>query len=109
MRIKESQFRALVRKEIKAFLEANEEEPEMTGAPEAGAEEQPQPEAEPQEEEVSKATKMAQKLVERIKQDSELTSADSIQDMFIVFMESMGFSNETKLQILKNVKTETIQ
>ena len=108
MRIKESQFRALVRKEIKALLEANEEEPEMTGAPEAGAEKQPQPEAQP-EEEVSKATKMAQKLVERIKQDSELTSAESIQDMFVVFIESMGFSNETKLRILQSVKTETIR
>ena len=105
MRIKESQFRALVRKEIKALLEANEEEPEMTGAPEAGAEEQPEPE----QEEVSKATKMAQKLVERIKQDSELTSAESIQDMFVVFIESMGFSNETKLRILQSVKTETIR
>ena len=109
MRIKESQFRALVRKEIKALLEANEEVPEMTGAPEAGAEEQPQPKAEPQEEEVSKATKMAQKLVERIKQDSELTSAESIIDMFNVFIDSMGFSNETKLHILKTVKEDSIR
>ena len=107
MRIKESQFRALVRKEIKALLEAEDQEMDPTAAPDAGAEEQPTEEPEP--EEVSKATKMAQKLVERIKQDSELTSAESIQDMFVVFIESMNFSNETKLQILRNVKTETVR
>lgn len=106
MRIKESQFRALIRKEIKSLLEAEGEEEMDAAAPEAGAEEQP--EAEPEQEEVSKATKMAQKLVEKIKQDSELTSAESITDMFIVFIDSMGFSNETKLQILRNVKTETV-
>jgi len=107
MRIKESQFRALIRKEIKALLEAEGEELDAT-TPEAGAEKE-QPEAEPEQEEVSKATRMAQKLVEKIKQDSELTSAESIQDMFVVFIESMNFSNETKLQILKNVKTETVR
>ncbi len=101
MRIKESQIRAAIRKEIKSLLEANEEDPEMTGAPEA----KPEPEVE----EASKATMMAQKLVERIKQDSELTSAESITDMFVVLIDSMNFSNETKLQILKSVKTETIR
>lgn len=111
MRIKESQFRALVRREIKALLEAEGEEETDAAALEPGAEEQPEaePDQEEEKEEVSKATKMAQKLVEKIKQDSELTSAESITDMFIVFIDSMNFSNETKLQILRNVKTETIQ
>jgi len=106
MRIKESQFRALIRREIKALLEAEGEEETNTMNPTVDTEEEP--EEEPQAEEVSKATKMAQKLVERIKLDSELTSAESITDMFVVLIESMGFSNETKLQILKNVKTETV-
>ncbi len=101
MRIKESQIRAAIRKEIKALLEANEEDQEMAGAPEA--------KPEPKVEEASKATMTAQKLVEKIRQDSELTSAESITDMFVVFIDSMGFSNETKLQILKNVKTETVR
>jgi hypothetical protein len=109
MRIKESQFRALIRREIKALLEAEGEDEMNIGTPETGAEEQPEAQPEPEQEEVSKATKMAQKLVERIKQDSELTSAESITDMIVVFMESMGFSNETKLQILRNVKTETVR
>ena len=107
MRIKESQIRAIIRKEIKSLLEANEEDQEMTGAPEGGNE--PEAKPEPEVEEASKATMMAQKLVEKIKQDSELTSAESITDMFVVFLDSMGFSNETKLQILKNVKTETVR
>ena len=105
MRITESQLRKAVRREIAAILKEEEEEqnPQMDApAPEE------EPQEEPEQEEVSKATKMAQKLVERIKQDSELTSAESITDMVIVFMESMGFSNETKLQILRNVKTETV-
>lgn len=105
MRITESQLRKAVRQQIAAILKEEEEQnPQMRmQSPEE------QPEVEPEQEEVSKATKMAQKLVERIKQDSELTSAESIQDMFVVFMESMGFSNETKLQILRNVKTETVK
>ena len=105
MRITESQLRKAVRRQITAILKEEEEQNPQMGmqAPEE------QPEAEPEQEEVSKATKMAQKLVERIKQDSELTSAESITDMFVVFMESMGFSNETKLQVLRNVKTETVR
>ncbi len=105
MRITESQLRKAVRREIAAILkEEDEQNPQMGGpAPEE------QPKEEPEQEEVSKATRMAQKLVERIKQDSELTSAESITDMFIVFLESMGFSNETKLQVLRNVKTETVR
>jgi len=107
MRITESQLRKAVRQQIAAILREEEEQnPNSlmgTPAPEE------QPEAEPEQEEASKATKMAQKLVERIKQDSELTSAESVTDMVIVFMESMGFSNETKLQILRNVKTETVK
>lgn len=105
MRITESQLRKAVRREIAAILKEEEEEqnPQMDApAPKE------EPQEEPEQEEVSKATKMAQKLVERIKQDSELTSAESITDMVVVFMESMGFSNETKLQILRNVKTETV-
>jgi len=105
MRITESQLRKAVRQQIAAILREEEEEqkPQMDApAPEE------EPQEEPEQEEVSKATKMAQKLVERIKQDSELTSAESVTDMVVVFMESMGFSNETKLQILRNVKTETV-
>jgi len=103
MRITESQLRKAVRQQIAAILKEEEEQnPNAQMDAPAPEEEQPQ-------EEVSKATKMAQKLVERIKQDSELTSAESITDMFIVFMESMGFSNETKLQVLRNVKTETVK
>ncbi|CAB4143578.1 hypothetical protein UFOVP450_173 [uncultured Caudovirales phage] len=104
MRITESQLRKTVRRQIAAILKEEEEQNPQMGmqAPEE------QPQEEPEQEEVSKATKMAQKLVERIKQDSELTSAESVTDMVIVFMESMGFSNETKLQILRNVKTETV-
>ena len=103
MRITESQLRKAVRQQIAAILKEEEEQnPNAQMDAPAPEEEQPQ-------EEVSKATKMAQKLVERIKQDSELTSAESITDMFVVFMESMGFSNETKLQILRNVKTETVR
>ena len=105
MRITESQLRKAVRQQIAAILKEEEEQNPQMGmqAPEE------QPQEEPEQEEVSKATKMAQKLVERIKQDSELTSAESITDMFVVFMESMGFSNETKLQVLRNVKTETVR
>ena len=103
MRITESQLRKAVRQQIAAILKEEEEQnPNAQMDAPAPEEEQPQ-------EEVSKATKMAQKLVERIKQDSELTSAESITDMFVVFMESMGFSNETKLQVLRNVKTETVR
>ena len=101
MRITESQLRKTVRRQIAAILKEEEEQNPQMGMQ--------APEAEPEQEEASKATKMAQKLVERIKQDSELTSAESITDMFVVFMESMGFSNETKLQVLRNVKTETVR
>ena len=100
MRITESQLRKAVRQQIAAILKEEEEQNPQMGM--QAPEEQP-------EEEVSKATRMAQKLVEKIKQDSELTSAESITDMFVVFMESMGFSNETKLQVLRNVKTETVR
>jgi hypothetical protein len=108
MRITESQLRKAVRQQIAAILK-EEEEQNPNAQMDAPAPEEEQPQEEPEQEEVSKATKMAQKLVERIKQDSELTSAESITDMFVVFMESMGFSNETKLQVLRNVKTETIR
>ncbi len=103
MRITESQLRKAVRQQIAAILKEEEEQNPQMGM--QAPEEQPEPE----QEEVSKATQMAQKLVQRIKQDSELTSAESITDMFVVFMESMGFSNETKLQVLRNVKTETVR
>ena len=105
MRITESQLRKAVRQQIAAILKEEEEQNPQMGmqTPEE------QPEEEQPQEEASKATQMAQKLVQRIKQDSELTSAESITDMFVVFMESMGFSNETKLQVLRNVKIETVR
>jgi len=103
MRITESQLRKAVRQQIAAILKEEEEQnPNAQMDAPAPEEEQPQ-------EEVSKATKMAQKLVERIKQDSELTSAESITDMLVVFLNSMNFSNETKLQVLRNAKTETVR
>lgn len=105
MRITESQLRKAVRQQIAAILKEEEQQNPQMGmqAPEE------EPQEEPKEPEVSKATMTAQKLVQRIKQDSELTSAESVTDMFIVFLEAMGFSNETKLRVLQNVKTETVR
>jgi len=102
MRITESQLRKAVRQQIAAILKEEEEQNPQMDAP--APEEQPEEEQGP-----SKATMFAQKIVERVKRDSELTSAESVTDMLIVFMESMGFSNETKLQVLRDVKTETIR
>jgi hypothetical protein len=111
MRIKESQLRAIVRKEIKALMEIDEKEPETqdTGASEEQPEEQPKPEPEPEEEGPSKATQFAQKIVERLKREPELSSPESMIDMMTEFLESMGFGNEAKLNILKTVKTNTIR
>ena len=104
MRITESQLRKAVRQQIAAILKEEEEQNPQMDAPAPAPEEQPEEEQGP-----SKATKLAQNIVEKIKRDSELTSAESITDMLIVLLNSMNFSSETKLQILRNAKTETVR
>ena len=106
MRITESQLRKAVRQQIASILKEEEEQNQQMD-PSAEA---PAPEEAPEEEQgPSKATLFAKKLVEKIKQDSELTSAESIQDMLVVLLSSMNFSNETKLQVLRNAKMETVR
>jgi len=102
MRIKESQLRSIVRKEIKALMEADEEQPEAQATPE----EQPKPE--PEEEGPSKATQFAEKIVDRLRREPELATADAMVDIITQFLTSMDFSSEAKLTILKTVKTNTI-
>lgn len=111
MRIKESQLRAIVRKEIKALMEIDEKDPEMqnTNAPEEQPEEQPEPEPEPEEEGPSKATQFATKIVERLRREPELNSPEAMIDILTEFLESLGFGNEVKLNILKTVKTNTVR
>lgn len=104
MRITESQLRKAIRQQIAAILKEEEEQNPQMDAPAEKPEQEPEEEQGP-----SKGTMFAQKVVEKLKQDSELTSAESITDMFIVFLNSMNFSNETKLQVLRNVKTETVR
>ena len=103
MRIKESQLRSIVRKEIKALLEASEEQPETQATPEE------QPEEAPQEEGPSKATQFAQKIVERLKREPDLSSPEAMTDILTEFLESMGFGSEAKLNILRTVKTNTVR
>ena len=106
MRITESQLRKAVRQQIVSILREEEEQNQQMDAPA----ENPAPEEAPEEEQgPSKGTMFAQKVVEKLKQDSELTSAESVTDMVVVFLNSMNFSNETKLQILRNAKTETVR
>jgi hypothetical protein len=105
MRITESQLRKAVRQQIVSILKEEEEQNQQMDAPA----ENPAPEEAPEEQGPSKGTMFAQKVVEKLKQDSELTSAESVTDMVIVFLNSMNFSNETKLQILRNAKTETVR
>ena len=109
MRIKESQLRAIVRREIKTLMEIDEKEPEMqdTNAPEEQPQEEPEPE--PEEEGPSKATQFAQKIVERLEREPDLSSPEAMIDIVTEFLESMGFSNEVKLNILKAVKTNTVR
>lgn len=108
MRIKESQLRFIVRKEIKALMEAEEEQPEAQGTPEEQPEKQPKPE--PQEEEgPSKATQFAEKITERLKREPELSSPEAMIDIMTEFLESLGFGSEAKLNILKTVKTNTVR
>lgn len=105
MRITESQLRKAVRQQIASILREEEEQNPQMGAP-VGKQ---APEEEPEEEQgPSKGTMLAQKFVEKMKHDSELTSAESITDMLVVFLNSMNFSSETKLEILRNAKTETV-
>jgi len=106
MRITESQLRKAVRQQIAAILKEEEEQNQQMDA----SAEAPAPEQEPAEEQgPSKGTMLAQKFVEKMKHDSELTSAESITDMLVVLLNSMNFSSETKLQILRNAKTETVR
>ena len=111
MRIKESQLRSIVRKEIKALLEADEEQPDAQAAPEEQPEEQPEeePEKAPEEEGPSKATQFAQKITERLKREPELSSPEAMVDIITEFLDSLGFGSESKLQILKTVKTNTVR
>ena len=112
MRIKESQLRAAVRREIKALLEADQEEQDPNAASQETPAEEPQPKEEPQPEEEegpSKATQFAQKITERLKREPELSSPEGIIDIMTEFLESLGFSSESKLQILKTVKTNTVR
>ena len=102
MRIKESQLRFIVRKEIKALMEAEEEQPEAQGTPE----EQPEPQ---EEEGPSKATQFAEKITERLKREPELSSPEAMIDIMTEFLESLGFGSEAKLNILKTVKTNTVR
>lgn len=103
MRIKESQLRSIVRREIKALMEADEEQPETQATPEE------QPEEKPEEEGPSKATQFAQKIVERLEREPDLSSPEAMIDIMTEFLESMGFGNEAKLNILKTVKTNTVR
>lgn len=106
MRIKESQLRLIVRQEIKALMEAEEEQPEMQDA----SEKQPESEPEEQPEEgPSKATQFAEKISERLKREPELSSPEAMIDIMTEFLESLGFGNEAKLSILKTVKTNTVR
>ena len=103
MRIKESQLRSIVRKEIKTLLEAEEEQPETQATPEE------KPKEAPQEEGPSKATQFAQKIVERLKREPDLSSPEAMTDILTEFLESMGFGSEAKLNILRTVKTNTVR
>lgn len=107
MRIKESQLRSIVRKEIKALLEADEEQPETQATPEEQPKEKP--EEAPEEEGPSKATQFAQKIVERLKREPDLSSPEAMTDILTEFLESMGFGSEAKLNILRTVKTNTVR
>jgi hypothetical protein len=111
MRIKESQLRAAVRREIKALLEADQEQEDPNATSQEAPAEEPQPEEKPQPEEEgpSKATQFAQKITERLKRDPELSSPEALVDIMTEFLESMGFGSESKLQILKTVKTNTVR
>lgn len=116
MRIKESQLRLAVRREIKALLEAEEEEnPEAASQeqpeekPEEQPEEKPEPEAKPEEEGPSKAAQFAQKISERLRREPELSSPEAMIDIVTEFLESLGYNSETKLNILKTVKTNTVR
>lgn len=111
MRIKESQLRAAVRREIKALLEADQEEqdPNMTSQEAPAEEPQPEKEPQPEEEGPSKATQFAQKITERLKREPDLSSPEAMVDMMTEFLESLGFGSEAKLQILKTVKTNTVR
>lgn len=107
MRIKESQLRSIVRKEIKTLLEADEEQPDAQAAPEEQPEEKP--EEKPEDEGPSKATQFAQKISERLSREPELSSPEAMIDIVTEFLDSMGFGNEAKLNILKTVKTNTVR
>ena len=111
MRIKESQLRAAVRREIKALLEADQQEEDPNATPQEQPAEEPQPEEKPQPEEEgpSKATQFAQKITERLKREPELSSPEAMVDIMTEFLESLGFGSEAKLQILKTVKTNTVR
>ena len=106
MRIKESQLRAAVRREIKALLEADQEEENPNATPQEAPAEKPQPE---EDEGPSKATQFAQKITERLKREPELSSSEAMVDIMTELLNSLGFGSESKLQILKTVKTNTIQ
>ena len=108
MRIKESQLRAAIRREIKALMEADEEEVDAQAAPEEQPEEQPKEKPE-EDEGPSKATQFAQKITERLKREPELSSPEALIDIMTEFLESLGFGSEAKLQILKTVKTNTVR
>lgn len=110
MRIKESQLRAAIRREIKGLLEADQEEENPDAATQEQPAEEPKPEAKPEEDEgPSKATQFAEKISERLKREPELSSPDALVDIMTEFLESLGFSSESKLQILKTVKTNTVR
>jgi hypothetical protein len=112
MRIRESQLRAAVRREIKALLEADQEEEDPNTTPQEAPVEEPQPEEKPQpekEEGPSKATQFAQKITERLKREPELSSPEAMVDIMTEFLDSLGFGSESKLQILKTVKTNTVR
>lgn len=107
MRIKESQLRSIVRKEIKALMEADEEQPETQATPEEQPQEQP--EEEPEEEGPSKATQFAQKIIQRLEREPDLSSPEAMIDIMTEFLQSLGFGSEAKLNILKTVKTNTVR
>lgn len=97
--LKEERLRSFIRNEIQKIMEQDSEK-------EAGEEQEEEPQEEESDED--KISEMTSELVRKVKSHMTETTPDDLAMILTQVLNSWGFSNETKLSILKQTKQNTI-
>ncbi len=98
-KIQENQFRALVRMEIAKIVREQEESPE-----EAPKKEEPKQDPEIGRKET--LTKISNAYVKSLRNNLQEINVEEISDAFMSVMDSMGYSREAKVNVLRTIKNK---